>query len=344
MKSQALLITDENAIDKDNFALCNDYSDVGVDEDKKCFFVAYDRIIFSKLPEIIQTIIEASGYVYNFENILSCLERMQFAIRANPQSSAIRKGTACLAVGFPNKDNIGVLLKSFYQEISKYESIISSYHSRAVDSSNINQLKEKITQLENENSNLQKQVKHLTSTISYLKSSHEIAVASKNTLPANMLFARIKSASFKDRSILLRSKDMSFRADMALCNYVPQANKLAIIKIDIEKNVVAIFLYGDDLKEFSKSLCTVLSITDDSIKLRDEKSRNVYLFHALNDSDRSGIDNLSRGEKVIAYMHKHDVVKFSRLTSAESFFADLMHENVAKSNIYTADDYDETGT
>ena len=341
MKSQALLITDENAIDSDNFALCNDYSDVGVDEDKNSFFVAYDRIIFSKLPEVIQTIIEASGYVYNFENILSCLERMQFAVRVAPQSGRIKKGTPCLVVGFPDKDNIGVLLKSFYQEISKYENIISSYHSRTVDDSNIKQLKEKVSKLENENIALQKQIKHLTSTISYLKSSHAIAVASKNTLPADMLFARIKSVAFKDRSLLLRSKNMTFRANIALCEFVPQADKLAIIKIDVDKNVVAIFLYGEELKEFSKSLCTVLSISDDSIKLRDEKSRDVYLFHALNDNERRDLENVSRGDKVIAYLHKHDVIKFSKLTGAGSFFADLMYENVAKSNIYTADDRDE---
>ncbi|MDE3269153.1 MAG: hypothetical protein OYH77_02600, partial [Pseudomonadota bacterium] len=192
--------------------------------------------------------------------------------------------------------------------------------------------------LENANSTLQKQVKHLTSTISYLKSSHEIAVASKNTLPADMLFARIKSVSFKDRYVLLRSKNMSFRASMALCEHVPQTTKLAIIKIDAHKNVIAMFLYGDNLKEFNKSLCTVLSIADDSIKLRDEKSRDVYLFHALNDSDRTYLETLTRGEKVIAYLHQHDVIRFVRLTSAENSFTDLMYESVAKSNIYTNHD------
>ena len=260
------IITDERAIDGEDFSLCSDFSAVGTDPEQNRFYVTYDRVLFRKIPEVVQTILESNGYVFNFENTLSCLEHLQLAIRTRDTSTSISTGSPCLVIGFPDKNNIGVLLKSFYQEISKYEGIIANYHAKMLDKESNEQLKQKITTLEKENKDLKRKVKNLTATISYLKSAHEHAITNQNTLPANMVFARVKSFTFAERTIFLHSKRNSFRAKLDLCQRLPEKNQLCIIKLDNERQVTDIFLYGEQGKEFSSSLCTVLQVDDAHLK------------------------------------------------------------------------------
>ena len=335
-KDNNSVITDIRAIDIDNFTICGDYSAIGIDRQLNHFFVTYDRIMFRKLSEVIQTILEANGFTTNFENILSCLDHLCFAIKSAHNDNNISDGSPCLVIKFPNKQNIGTMLGSFYKEINKYEEIIASYHADSLSNSRQKRqdLELQIKTLTEDNNKLQKKIDNLTAMLSQMQSAHQQALTEKNTLPAEMCFAKITDILLDKRLIILQSRNKTHRVPLRLFDVVPNKKQLCLIVLHKEQ-VVKQFSFGEGIDKISPSISTTLYVKGERLKLRDDLTRRVYLFQANDDYERQQLEEITRGTKVIIYLANKQVVKITPLLplNNDSTFHDIMAERMIKANI-----------
>ena len=341
------IITDERALDKDSFSLCGDYSAVGIDRELNRFYVTYDRILFRKLPEVIQTILEANGFVHNFENMLSCLERLCFGIRSEHGDDSVQRGSPCLVIRFPDKKKIGALLNNFYKEVNKYEDIIASYQADNMSGNKKDrrELENELKKLQEENAALKKKNSELMQMVAHLQSAHEHALTTSNSMPSDMSFARAKEIITKECCLVLRCRDKTHRVPLNLLNALPEKEQLCLAIFNKDNKISKVFVYGEGSKIIPKTVCAVLHIKGDRIKLRDRLSRRVYLFNVKSDEERERLGQVARGSSVIASLWKRHVVSLEMLTPAtDALFEELMHERVMRAGIdlqITADDEQE---
>lgn len=336
-KDNNSVITDIRAIDSDNFTICGDYSAIGIDRQLNHFFVTYDRIMFRKLSEVIQTILEANGFATNFENILSCLDHLCFAIKSAHSDNNISDGSPCLVIKFPDKQNIGPMLGSFYKEINKYEEIIASYHADSLSNSRQKRqdLELQIKTLTEDNNKLQKKINNLTAMLSQMQSAHQQALTEKNTLPAEMCFAKITDILFDKRLIILQSRNKTYRVPLRLFDVIPNKKQLCLIVLNKEQ-VVKPFSCGEgEQTKIDPSITTTLYVKGERLKLRDDLTRRVYLFQANDDYERQQLEQITRGTKVIIYLANEQIIKITPLLplNTDSTFHDIMAERMIKANI-----------
>ena len=346
-KSDTLnIITDARALDMDNFSLCGDYSAIGIDRQLNRFYVTYDRVLLRKLPEVIQTIVEANGFVYNFENTLSCLEHLCFGVRSDHREDSVKRGSPCLVIRFPDKKKIGPLLSSFYKEVNKYEDIIASYHADSLSSTKKNrrQLEIEIKKLREENSKLQKKNTELTQMLAYLQSAHEHALTAGNSMPVDMAFARAKEIDMRERCLVVRCRNKTQRVPLHALDSLPAKEQMCLALFAKDNKIIKIFVYGERSNKIAKSVCSVLHIKGDRIKLRDRLSRRVYIFTVKSAEEREQLAKVVRGSSVIASLWKGEIFNLEMLTPAvDDLFEELMHERVIRAGIdlHTADDEQE---
>ncbi len=330
------IITDERALDKDNFILCGDYSTVGIDRELNRFYVTYDRILFRKIPEVIQTILEANGFVHNFENMLSCLERLCFGIHSEHKGDSVQRGSPCLVIRFPDKKKIGALLNNFYKEVNKYEDIIASYQADNTPSNKKNkrELETELEKIQAENTELKKKNTELMQMVAYLQSAHEHALTTSNTMPTDMSFAHAKEIMVPERCLLLKCRDKTYRVPLSLLDALPEKEQMCLARFDKNNKVSKVFIYGEGSKSIPKTVCVVLHIKGDRIKLRDRFSRRVYLFTVKSDREREQLGQVERGSSVIASMWKRHIFNLEILTpTTDTLFEELMHERVIRAGI-----------
>lgn len=330
------IITDERALDTDNFSLCGDYSAIGIDRDLNRFYVTYDRILFRKLPEVIQTILEANGFVHNFENMLSCLERLRFGIRSEHRGDSVRRGSPCLVIRFPDKKKIGALLNNFYKEVNKYEDIIASYQADNISSNKKNrrELEVELKKLREENAELKKKNTDLIQMVAHLQSAHEHALTAGNSMPSDMAFARAKEIIAKDRCLVLRCRNKTHRVPLSMLDALPEKEQMCLAIFDKDNKISKVFVYGEGSKIIPKTVCIVLHIKGDRIKLRDRFSRRVYLFTVRSDKEREQLGQVVRGSSVIASLWKKQIFNLEMLMPAiDTLFEELMHERVIRAGI-----------
>lgn len=330
------VITDIRAIDSDNFTICGDYSAIGIDRQLNHFFVTYDRIMFRKLSEVIHTILEANGFAVNFENILSCLDHLCFAIKTAHSNDKISNGSPCLVIKFPDKQNIGTILGSFYKEINKYEEIIASYHADSLTNSRQKRqdLELQIKTLTEDNKKLQKKIDKLTAMLSQMQSAHQQALTEKNTLPAEMCFAKITNIMFDKRLVTLQSRTKTYRVPLRLFDAIPNKEQLCLIVLDKEQ-VVKLFIYSEGEQKIPPSISTALYVKGDRLKLRDDLNRRVYLFRANDDYERQQLEQITRGSQIIVYVTNKQVIKIIPLLplTDKTAFHDIMAERMIKATI-----------
>ena len=334
------VITDLRAIDSDNFTICGDYSAIGIDRQLNHFFVTYDRIMFRKLPEVIQTILEANGFAVNFENILSCLDQLCFAIKSAHSDNSIRDGSPCLVIKFPDKQNIGTMLGSFYKEINKYEEIIASYHADSLSNSQQKRqdLERQISTLTEDNKKLQKKIDNLTAMLSQMHSAHQQALTEKNTLPAEMCFAKITDVLLDERLVILQSRNKTYRVALRLFDVIPNKKQLCLIVLHKEQ-ITKLFTYGEGEQIIHPSISTTLYVKGERLKLRDDLSRRVHLFKANDDYERQQLEQLTRGTRVIIYLANEQLIKITPLLplTNKTAFHDIMAERMIKATIDLTD-------
>jgi hypothetical protein len=117
-----------NKIDLGSGRYDPDLSGADMDKTQDAFWTSFDRVLFLKPMEVITKVLEANGYVSNFENMLACLDSLAFGVKAKvvkAEAEHIKSAEEfihCIQFKMPSKHRLGDLLAKFYKEFESFES------------------------------------------------------------------------------------------------------------------------------------------------------------------------------------------------------------------------------
>lgn len=331
-KDKFIVISEENLIDITKADINKNLSAVSFDNNEKFFYMTVDKILFSDPASAIRTVLEAHGYVPNLENILSCLDSFKFSayVKSNTKSDTaplkVQEYLPCIKFELPQKNKVGEMLRSFYDELSKYESRISDPNqaSGILDPAfkKATDLKTEIRQLKEDNKELREQISELTYQLSQEQRSlsrASKALDSQRVLPDNAKICRVESVDLKKRKVKVKCHRKVIDIPTHMLDRVPDFQARCLITFDENEDAPLgiIFFNNEELGNLEKRTAELLYVKGDSFKARDSM-RNEFQIKALNPLETETIKNLSRGMKVVVSISDGYVVRFSVLAGTDS--------------------------
>ncbi|MCW8956716.1 MAG: hypothetical protein OQL09_07530 [Gammaproteobacteria bacterium] len=342
-KGKLKVISDRGDADLSKAAINKNLSAVDYDSDEKIFYITIDKILFSNPVSTIRSVLDAHGYVPNLENILSCLDSFTFSAYGRiPNKDDSESGPVkineyfpCIRFELPQKNKVGDILQSFYDEISKYESRTTDRANpgRALDPELINGkgMKAEIEKLKAINSDLSEQVSALTYQLSREQRSlsrASKALDSQRVLPDNAKICRVEHVDLKRRMVKVKCYRNVIDIPTHLLDRVPDFQSRCLITFEEGENypIGIIFFNNEELGSLEKRTAELLYVEGDTFKARDSM-RNEFQIKAVNEQEAETIKSLSRGMKVVISIADGYVVRFSVLGSKMSDeFTSWVHE------------------
>lgn len=328
-KTQPRVIAEKGEAEFSKASLNKDLSAAGYDQDGKFFYVTMDKVLFDNPVSTIKTVLDAHGFVPNLENILACLDSFAFAAYAKTAAgrsgSALKVGeyTPCIRFELPQRNRIGEILQSFYDEISKYESQSGAKETWRPDPElkKLKDLKKETAELKQKNKELQDQVSALTLQLNREQKSlsrASRALDAQKALPDNVRICKVEQVDLKRRTVKLSSQRKEFDVPTHLMDRVPefQARCLAIFDEERDVPLGIIFLDNRVASDVERRTAELLYVEGDAFKARDSR-RNELQVRAVNDLEADTIKGLRRGMKVLVSMSDGHVVHFSVLSELE---------------------------
>ncbi len=348
-KETEKIIVDQEDIDLSRASFAESLSSTDFDEQSQSFYVTFDKILFKRLHEIVQTVLEVNGYVINLENLLACFDNFIFGSRIklssrelnNPHPSP-KHHLPCIQFNLPSKSKVGPILKLFYKEIETYEGELARLRgdspnkepkSKSPDElqKQIQELKATIKQLEGEN-------RHLKQNLNALSRSHasaEKAIASQNILPPNLRVAKIRDISLEDRIVHLKSGRANFNLPFTKLSMIPNIGDACLVHID-NGQVRGAYFYESEGTPLKPSIGHVLSADQDFCKIRDI-NRNIWALQSKNDSEKILFSSLRRGMKVIIFQLNQQIIKLERAEeSLENRFSNRVNDRLTSFQLITS--------
>lgn len=332
-KAKLKVLSQKGDVDLSKASFNKNLSAVGFDDDGKFFYMTVDKSLFSNPVSTIKKVLDAHGYVPNLENILSCLDSFVFSVHASVSDKDNSKSPAkvseylpCLRFELPQKNKVGDILQSFYDEISKYESSTDidnkSIWSPNSEVGNVRNLKAEIVQLKATNKELSEQLSAVTIQLSREQKSMSQAskaLDSRRVLPDNASIGRVDRVDLKKRMVKVKINRKVIDIPTHMLDRVPDFQTRCLITFDEGEKIPVgiIFFNNDELGSVEKRTAELLYVKGNSFKARDSK-RNVFQIKAVNAMEAETIKTLSRGMKVIISIADGYVVRFSVLDSTET--------------------------
>ena len=325
-KEKLQVISQKDAADLSKASINQDLSAVDYDKDEKYFYITIDRILFTNPISTIETVLDAHGFVPNLENILSCLDNFHFSIYGKCPGRGDKKAPTkvseyipCIRFELPRKNNVGVILQSFYDEISKYESKLSDKNKTpwAADP----ELKKnkdvyaELKRLKVSNEELQDQVSLLTEQLNREQKSlsrASRALDSQRVLPDNAKMCRVEKIDLKRRTVKVKCQREVFDIPTHMLDRIPdfQERCLIIVEDGQELPVGILFFTNEELARVEKRTAELLYVDKDRFKARDSL-RNEFQIRAVNELEKETIKSLARGMKIVVSIVDGYVVHFS---------------------------------
>ena len=335
-KENLRIICEQNNADLFKAAINTDLSAVSYDEEGKFFYITIDRVLFSGPVTIIRSVLDAHGYVPNLENILSCLDSCVFSIYAKvidqktPEvaPAKVNEYLPCLRFELPQKNKVGDILQSFYDEISKYESRQNEPKTIGwganTDTKTDRELNKEIERLKADNRQLAEQVEALTQRLIAEQSSHSRAaraLESQQALPENTRICRVEHVDFKRRLIRVKSVRKVIDIPTHMLDKVPDYQARCLITFDEDDKVPMgiLFFNSEELGSIEKRTAELLYVEGDTFKARDSM-RNEFQIKAVNAMEADTIKALRRGMKVLISVADDYVVRFSVLNANDQTY------------------------
>ncbi|MGH8224086.1 MAG: hypothetical protein ACREQZ_14050 [Woeseiaceae bacterium] len=337
------VISDKGEADLSKASISKALSVAGYDNDGKFFYVTIDKVLFSDPADTIKTVLDAHGFVANLENILACLDTFVFGVyartsaRGNPDASTgkITEYFPCIRFELPQKNKIGNILQSFYDEIARHESKATGDRNvpwlpdPAVKT--VKDLRAEIDELKKNNKELQEHVSALTLQLSREQRSlsrASRALDSQRVLPDNVRICRVERVDLKRRVVKVSSHRKAFDVPTHMLDRVPesQARCLTIFAEEEDVPIGIIFLDGQEASNIERRIAELLHVEGSSFKARDSR-RNEFQVKAVNGMEADTISTLSRGMNVMVSVSEGYVVRFSVLgTTPPREFTSRIHE------------------
>ena len=328
-KGKLSVYSEDSSVDLTKAEINKNLSAVAFDSDEKFFYMTVDKILFSDPASAIRTVLEAHGYVPNLENILSCLDSFKFAAyikTANLETNPVKvqEYLPCIKFELPQKNKVGEMLQSFYDELSKYESRISETTPNSIDPAfkKSQELKDEIRQLKEDDKELREQVSELTYQLSQEQRSlsrASKAIDSQRLLPDNAKICRVEHVDLKKRQVKVKCQRKVIDIPTHMLDRVPDFQARCLITFDESEDIPLgiIFFDNEELGNLEKRTAELLYVKGDTFKARDSR-RNEFQIKALNPIETETIQKLSRGMKVVVSIADGYVVRFSVLGDTDS--------------------------
>ncbi len=333
-KEKLTVISQSSEANLSKASLNLDLSAVEYETNQKFFYVTIDKVLFSNPVTTICTVLEAHGFVANLENILSCLDSFVFSIRAkateNPSSNSteldVSEYLPCVRFELPEKNRIGTILQSFYNEIARHQSqkygpeLLQKGHSEELKSNK--SLAKVVEKLTSENKSLMQQVSLLTDQLIAEKmaaSQAAIANNSSDLLPANTKICRVEHVDLKRRIVKVKSLKKLIDIPTHMLDRVPSFKSRCLITFDEDDNIPIGILFFDnaEMANLEKRTADLLYVEDDTFKARDSK-RNDFQIMAVNPMEQATIKSLRRGMKILISVVDGYIVRFSVLPGTDT--------------------------
>jgi len=331
-KGKLKVIYEKGEVDVTKASINKSLSSVGYDDDEKFFYITIDKVLFSDPVSTIKTVLDAHGFVPNLENVLSCLDSFVFSVHgkiANKGNSDAGSGKLeeyfpCVRFELPQKNKVGKILQSFYDEIAKYEAKTSTdNHASWLPDPEVKKLKDlkaEIAELKAENRELQEQVSALTQQLSREQKSlsrASRALDSQRVLPDNARICRVEQMNLKQRMIKVKCHRRTIDIPTHMLDRVPDFQARCLITFNEGEDTPAGIIFFDDqeLGDLEKRTAELLYVEGDTFKARDSR-RNEFQIKAVNPMEAETIKALARGMKVVISIAEGFVVRFSLLDSA----------------------------
>ncbi len=362
-KGKSTVISAQQDADFSSASLNKNLSAVGYDNEGKYFYMTLDRALFSDPVSTIRTVLDAHGFVPNLENILSCLDSFNFSANSrisgkNSSESTSVKVTEylpCIRFELPQKNRVGDILQSFYDEISKYESKTQDADGQAwktdpeIKKTKI--LKKEVETLNIENKKLTEQLSALTYQLSLEQKSlsrASRALDSQQVLPDNAKICRVDHVDLKQRKVKVKCNRKIIDIPTHMLDRVPDYQARCLITFDEDEYTPLgiIFFNNEELVDLEKRTAELLYVKGDTFKARDSM-RNEFQIKAVNSMEAKTIESLSRGMKVVVSISDGYVVRFSVLgTTDDRQFKSLVQEqfivhDIARNQLVTMQSIDD---
>ena len=256
----------------------------------------------------IKTVLDAHGYVDNLENVLSCLDSFVFAAyartRAEPDQGGVTRVSeyqCCIRFELPQKNKVGDVLQSFYDEIAKYEAQVGSKKtaqwSPNPEIKALKGLKAELADLKAENNELRGQVSQLTRQLNREQKSlsrASRALDAQQLLPDNARIGRVDQIDLKQRLVQVKCNRKVIEIPTHMLDRVPEYQARCLVMLDEsgETPVGVVFLDKQEWKDLEKRTAELLFVEGSSFKARDSM-RNEFQIKAVNDLEAATIRDLS---------------------------------------------------
>lgn len=333
-KGKLKVISDKGEVDLSKAGINKNLSGVGYDSDEKFFYITLDKVLFSDPVSTIKTVLDAHGFVPNLENILSCLDSFVFGAHAklsgkgNPDAATgkVSEYFPCLRFELPQKNKVGPILQSFYDEIAKYESKVDGDKQAAwlpdPEVKKLKDLKAELAELKNINKDLEQQVSALTLQLSREQKSlsrASRALDSQRVLPDNARICRVEDVDLRQRLIKVKCYRKVFDIPTHMLDRVPEFQARCLITFDEGEDAPQgiIFFDNQELGNIEKRIAELLYVEDDMFKARDS-NRNEFQIKAVNAMEAETIKNLGRGMQVVISIADGYVVRFAVLAATNT--------------------------
>jgi len=328
-KGKLKVFADKGETDLSRASLNGSLSAVDYDHENKFFYITIDKVMFTDPVSTIRTVLDAHGYIANLENILSCLDSFVFAAHARvPSGDAAEKGVTrigdylpCLRFELPQRNRVGSLLQSFYDEIARFEARVGDDRtapwSPDPDLGRLKNLKAELAELRDENRELQEQVSLLTRQLSREQKSlsrASKALDSQRMLPDNARIGRVEKVDLKRRQVQVKCQRQVIDIPTHMLDRVPEYQARCLVTLDAAGDApTGVVFFGDEqLADLENRTAELLYVDGDSFKARDSH-RNEFQIRAVNELEAATIAGLRRGMQVVLSLADGFVVRFAVL-------------------------------
>ena len=289
-KSAGLYTTAEE-IDIAQATIGPDLSKVWFDEENGSIAVSVDRLLFDNLTEVASRYLEPNGYSLNLENVLAVIDSMRLGVFAavSSKSQADGKVTAkklmpALCMQLPKKNDVGKVLRNFYDEIGRYESELARLQNaelrarQTAESSIKDESARKIIEnLRVENLSLRSDLERIQKKLVNLENAFRAnAPASDDEMPTGARNCVVRSVRVQEGVVLLKTPEAQFTFPLKSMEGTPLAGARAVAFY--EGGIVrSVWVYDPLPKPFTSQIARVMSAEGRKIKIRFPSRRETVI-------------------------------------------------------------------
>lgn len=281
-KSAGLYTTAEE-IDISQATIGPDLSKVWFDEENGSIAVSVDRLLFDNLTEVVSRYLEPNGYSLNLENVLAVLDSMRLGVFAAVASKAQADGKVAakklmpaLCMQLPKKNDVGKVLRNFYDEIGRYESELARLQNaelkarQTAESSIKDESARKIIEnLRVENLALRADLERNQKKLVNLENAFRASAPASHDdeMPTGARNCVVRSVRVQEGVVLLKTPEAQFTFPLKGMEGTPLtgARAVAFYEGDVVRSV---WVYDPLPKPFTSQIARVMSAEGRKIKIR----------------------------------------------------------------------------